>query len=123
MEENKELAVATNENYQIIGFDGLGGNTNTKTEVITNITAPPIPTAVFTFFDTPRKGHKPKNWLSTTLLTNEELIKRAAIITTNENLLTMRSRLSSSNLMLISPFSSLWTEFASRGNNDLIMFL
>lgn len=38
MEENKELAVATNENYQIIGFDGLGGNTNTKTEVITNIT-------------------------------------------------------------------------------------
>lgn len=38
MEENKELAVATNENYQIIGFDGLGGNTSTKTEVITNIT-------------------------------------------------------------------------------------
>ena len=38
MEENKDLAVATNENYQIIGFDGLGGNTNTKTEVITNIT-------------------------------------------------------------------------------------
>lgn len=36
--ENKELAVATNENYQIIGFDGLGGNTSTKTEVITNIT-------------------------------------------------------------------------------------
>lgn len=38
MEENKELAVATNENYQIIGFDGLGGNSRTKTEVITNIT-------------------------------------------------------------------------------------
>lgn len=38
MEENKELAVTSNENYQIIGFDGLGGNTNTKTEVITNIT-------------------------------------------------------------------------------------
>lgn len=38
MEENKELAVASNENYQIIGFDGLGGNTNTKTEVVTNIT-------------------------------------------------------------------------------------
>lgn len=38
MEENKELAVATNENYQIIGFDGLGGNSKTKTEVITNIT-------------------------------------------------------------------------------------
>lgn len=38
MEENKDLAVASNENYQIIGFDGLGGNTNTKTEVITNIT-------------------------------------------------------------------------------------
>ena len=36
--ENKDLAVATNENYQIIGFDGLGGNTSTKTEVITNIT-------------------------------------------------------------------------------------
>lgn len=38
MEENKELQVASNENYQIIGFDELGGNTNTKTEVITNIT-------------------------------------------------------------------------------------
>lgn len=38
MEENKELQVTQNENYQIIGFDGLGGNTNTKTEVITNIT-------------------------------------------------------------------------------------
>lgn len=37
MEENKELQVVTNENYQIIGFDGLGGNTSTKTEVITNI--------------------------------------------------------------------------------------
>ena len=38
MEENMELQVTQNENYQIIGFDGLGGNTNTKTEVITNIT-------------------------------------------------------------------------------------
>ena len=38
MEENKDLAVANEGNYQIIGFDGLGGNTNTKTEVITNIT-------------------------------------------------------------------------------------
>ena len=38
MEENKELAVANEGNYQIIGFDGLGGNTSTKTEVITNIT-------------------------------------------------------------------------------------
>ena len=36
--ENKDLAVTTADNYQIIGFDGLGGNTSTKTEVITNIT-------------------------------------------------------------------------------------
>ena len=37
--------------------------------VITKITAPPIPEAVSTFFDTPRNGHIPKNWLSTTLFT------------------------------------------------------
>lgn len=41
---------------------------------ITPITAPPIPAAVFIFFDTPRKGHRPKNWLNTTLLTNAVLI-------------------------------------------------
>ena len=37
--------------------------------VITPITAPPIPAAVFIFLETPRKGHKPRNWLKTTLLT------------------------------------------------------
>ena len=37
--------------------------------VITNITAPPIPAAVFVFFETPRKGHIPRNWLNTTLFT------------------------------------------------------
>lgn len=37
-EENvKELAVK-NENYAITGFEGIGGNTNTKTRVFTNIT-------------------------------------------------------------------------------------
>lgn len=36
-EENLGI-VNTNENYKIIGFNELGGNTNTKTEVITNIT-------------------------------------------------------------------------------------
>ena len=35
--------------------------------VITNMTDPPIPRAVLTFLETPRKGHKPKNWLKTTL--------------------------------------------------------
>jgi len=30
---------------------------------------PLIPAAVFVFFDTPRKGQIPRNWLSTTLLT------------------------------------------------------
>lgn len=41
MEENKEvtdIAVANNDNYVVTGFEGLGGNTNTKTQVITNIT-------------------------------------------------------------------------------------
>ena len=38
--------------------------------VITNITAPPIPAAVLTFFETPRKGQIPRNWLKTTLLIN-----------------------------------------------------
>ena len=39
-----------------------------------NTRAPHIPVAVLTFFDTPRKGQRPKNWLSTTLLTSEEPI-------------------------------------------------
>ena len=41
MEENKEvteIAVANNDNYVVTGFEGLGGNSNTKTQVITNIT-------------------------------------------------------------------------------------
>ena len=29
-----------------------------------------MPAAVSVFFDTPIKGHKPKNWLNTTLFTN-----------------------------------------------------
>lgn len=37
MEENKELIV-NGDNYSIVGFDSIGKNTNTKTEVITNIT-------------------------------------------------------------------------------------
>ena len=44
--------------------------------VRTNVTAAPIPAAVFIFFDTPRNGQRPKNWLRTTLLTREELIRR-----------------------------------------------
>ena len=36
--ENKELAVTTADNYQVMGFEDLGRNTSTKTEVITNIT-------------------------------------------------------------------------------------
>lgn len=36
--ENKELAVTTADNYQVMGFEDLGKNTSTKTEVITNIT-------------------------------------------------------------------------------------
>ena len=35
---------------------------------ITKITAPPIPAAVSVFFETPRKGQIPRNWLNTTLL-------------------------------------------------------
>ena len=41
------------------------------------------------------------------VITNEELIKSAAIITTSENLLTIRSSPSSSNLTFISPLSIL----------------
>lgn len=36
--ENKDLAVTTADNYQVMGFEDLGRNTSTKTEVITNIT-------------------------------------------------------------------------------------
>lgn len=38
MEENKEMVVGNQENYSVVGFDGIGRNTETKTEVITNIT-------------------------------------------------------------------------------------
>ena len=38
--------------------------------VITNVTAAPIPIAVLTFLETPKKGHIPKNCASTILLTN-----------------------------------------------------
>lgn len=38
--------------------------------IITKVTAPVIPTAVDTFFDTPRKGQIPRNCANTTLLTN-----------------------------------------------------
>lgn len=38
MEENKEMVVQEQDNYQIMDFGGLGKNTNTKTEVFTNIT-------------------------------------------------------------------------------------
>ena len=54
-----------------------------EANVITKITAEPIPAAVLVFLDTPRKGHKPKNWLSTTLLTNEDeisMINKSLII-------------------------------------------
>lgn len=38
MEENKNEMVVADNNYSITGFGGLGRNTNTKTEVFTNIT-------------------------------------------------------------------------------------
>ena len=40
----------------------------------TNVTAAPIPIAVSTFFDTPKKGQIPKNCDNTTLLTNTAAI-------------------------------------------------
>ena len=43
-----------------------------EANVITKTTAAPIPAAVSTFLDTPRKGQIPRNWLNTTLLTNIE---------------------------------------------------
>ena len=42
---------------------------------MTKITATPMPVAVSVFLDTPRKGHSPRNWLNTTLLTREDAIK------------------------------------------------
>lgn len=36
--ENKELVVTENSNYEIMDFSGIGGKTETKTQVITNIT-------------------------------------------------------------------------------------
>ena len=49
---------------------------------ITKVTAAVMPTAVLTFFDTPRNGHTPRNWLRTTLLTNiaEMKISRIFIV-------------------------------------------
>lgn len=38
MEENKELTVVEDNNYQIMDFSRLGRGTNTRTEVYTNIT-------------------------------------------------------------------------------------
>ena len=46
-----------------------------EASVITKMTAAPMPPAVLVFLDTPRNGHSPRNWLKTTLLTREELIK------------------------------------------------
>lgn len=37
-EETKNLAVKEENNYSIVGFEGLGFSTDTKTQVITNIT-------------------------------------------------------------------------------------
>lgn len=37
MEENKELMLSNEDNFKILGFGDLGGNTNTKTQMITNI--------------------------------------------------------------------------------------
>ena len=49
---------------------------------ITNVTARPIPTADFEFFDTPRNGHTPRNLASTILLisTAEIIIEKIFII-------------------------------------------
>ena len=42
--------------------------------VIKNVTAAPIPIAVLTFLETPKKGHIPKNCASTMLLTKTAAI-------------------------------------------------
>lgn len=36
--KNVEMIVSNEDNYQVVGFGGIGRNTSTKTEVITNIT-------------------------------------------------------------------------------------
>lgn len=36
--KSNEMVVSNEENYSVIGFGGIGRNTSTKTEVITNIT-------------------------------------------------------------------------------------
>lgn len=46
-----------------------------ETRVITNDVASPIPIAVSIFFDVPIKGHKPKNFDKTKLLTKIALKK------------------------------------------------
>lgn len=56
-------------------FNGTNTYSNIKkvikvAKVITNITAAPIPVAVESLLDTPKKGHIPKNWENTILLTN-----------------------------------------------------
>ena len=38
-------------------------------KVITKMTAAPIPNAVEVFFEVPKKGQMPRNWLKITLLT------------------------------------------------------
>jgi hypothetical protein len=50
--------------------------------VITKITAPPMPTAVEVFFETPRNGQIPKNFARTILLMKmvEIIITRYSII-------------------------------------------
>ena len=41
---------------------------NIDATVITKITAMPIPSALESFFDTPKKGHNPRNFVNTKLL-------------------------------------------------------
>ena len=50
---------------------------------MTKITAPPMPAAVLMFFDTPRNGQSPRNWLSTTLLISAVVSKVSQIGTPN----------------------------------------
>ena len=51
--------------------------------VITNITAPPIPAAVFVFLETPKNGQIPRNWLRTRLFIS------AVVISTRNNFPTI----------------------------------
>ena len=52
-----------------IDCDGQDDIATMEAMVITKITAPPIPAAVLTFFDTPKNGQIPMNWLRITLFT------------------------------------------------------